>query len=527
MHKKLIMQKVKYNFFLLTLRIFLIMRDLQLLGGAFLANFNRLKNKADILHLNRRSKRLIIALVLLLTFSIAIIVPAILKIKTDNTHINSSEKIIKPSDKIAIKNTNNETKRWSKTYGGTENDYGYWGEQTYDGGYIITGSYSNDPYDHDVWLIKTDSNGSLIWEKTYGAGSYEQGYCVQQTFDEGYIIIGRTSSYGVGSSDVWLIKTDISGKMLWDKTFGGKSIDLGHCILQTSDLGYIIVGETFSFGAGEGDVWLIKTDVNGNMIWNKTFGGTLTDRGLSVVLTTDGGYIITGYIEFPDDVVNYDEVLLIKTDENGTLEWKQAFGSGRGKYVVETNDGGYIISGYAFGSGNKSSFSDVWLIKTDENGNKEWSKTYGWSEDNLGFCVKQTNDGGYIITGHAQSYPNGVQYDEVLLIKTDENGTLEWKQTFGDGRGQCIATTADGGYIVTGYTYSYGADADVWLIKTDENGVIEAPTPPENPPSDNPPSRDIAIKYSSDFYLFLASIFALVTSFLVYFFFVNRERVKI
>ena len=169
---------------------------------------------------------------------------------------------------------------WSKTFGNLGDDLGDSVQQTSDGGYIIagfTGSYGAGG--EDVWLIKTDSDGDRVWDKTFGGTSDDAGWSVRQTTDGGYIIAGSTSSYGAGEWDVWLIRTDSDGDRVWDKTFGGTSVDDGISVQQTSDGGYVIAGGTSSYGAGEADVWLIKTDSNGNKVWDKTFGGTSDDAG--------------------------------------------------------------------------------------------------------------------------------------------------------------------------------------------------------------------------------------------------------
>jgi hypothetical protein len=365
-------------------------------------------------------------------------------------------------------------KEWDKTFGGSGEDMGKSVQQTKDGGYIITGytdSYGAGSF--DVWLIKTDSKGNKEWDKTFGGSGGDMGESVQQTKDGGYIITGYTDSYGAGSLDVWLIKTDSKGNKEWDKTFGGAKDEYGESVQQTKDGGYIITGCTLSYSASysadESDIWLIKTDSKGNKEWDKTFGTPYWDWGYSVQQTKDGGYIIAGIRGY---VVPYGEgkndLWLIKTDSKGNKEWDKTFGGAKDEYgesVQQTKDGGYIITGCTFSYGAEE--SDIWLIKIDSEGNKEWDKAFENSNWDWGYSVQQTKDGGYIITGCMTSY--GVEESDVWLIKTDSRGNKEWDKIFGGPNldyGYSGQQTKDGGYIIAGSKRSYDAgNFDVWLIK--------------------------------------------------------------
>jgi hypothetical protein len=340
---------------------------------------------------------------------------------------------------------------WFESFGGGSGDYGHSVQQTSDGGYIIAGTTeSYGTSSADVYLIKTDASGNLIWQRTFGGSSNEEGSGVQQTSDGGYIIAGSTESYGAGSADVYLIKIDASGNLIWQRTFGGSSDDFGLFVQQTSDGGNVISGATNSYGAGNEDVYLIKTDASGNLIWQHTFGGSSDDGGYGVQQTSDDGYIIAGYtFSYAGDP---GDVYLIKTDVSGNLIWQRTFGgsfSDYGSGVQQTSDGGYIITGYTYSYVGDP--ADVYLIKTDASGNLIWQRTFGGSSYDYGFGGQQTSDGGYIIAGYTSSF--GAGFADVYLIKTDTSGNLIWQCTFGGSGsdlGYSVQQTADGGYIITG-----------------------------------------------------------------------------
>jgi len=356
---------------------------------------------------------------------------------------------------------------WNQPFGGANWDFAYSVQQTSDGGYILAGTtLSYGAGNADFWLVKTDANGDEEFNQPFGGANWDCAYSVQQTSDGGYILAGETSSFGAGSDDFWLVKTDSNGNEEFNQPFGGSHYDVAYSVQQTSDGGYILAGYTNSPEAGDNDFWLVKTDANGNEEWNKTFGGASTDMAYSVQQTSDGGYILAGRT-FSFGAGNSD-FWLVKTDPNGNQQWSQTFGGSRddtARSVQQTSDGGYILAGatLSYGAGNY----DFWLVKTDSNGNEEWNKTFGGSDLDAAYSAQQTSDGGYILAGWTESFGAGQR--DFWLVKTDSNGNEEWTQTFGGANwdmANSVQQTLDGGYIVVGYTDPCGTgNGNFWLVK--------------------------------------------------------------
>jgi len=356
---------------------------------------------------------------------------------------------------------------WTRTYGGSASDVSYTTEETTDGGYIIAGATKSfGAGDWDFYLLKIDTNGDTLWTRTYGGSAADWGHSVQQTTDGGYILAGITMSFGAGAFDVYLVKTDTNGDTLWTSTYGGSADDRAYCVQQTSDGGYIIAGETFSFGAGYSDAYLLKTDSYGDTLWTRTYGGSFDDMGYSVQETSDGGYILVGAtMSFGAGIFDF---YLVKTDANGDTLWTRTYG-GPGpelsERVQQTTDGGYILAGstMSFGAGA----FDFYLVKTDANGDTLWTSTYGGSANDYGRSVQQTTDGGYVVAGGTESF--GAGYSDVYLVKTDSSGDTLWTRTYGGSSedvGYYVRQTSDGGYIIPGWTMSFGAGSyDVYLIR--------------------------------------------------------------
>ncbi len=360
---------------------------------------------------------------------------------------------------------------WTRIYGGTGDDRGYSVQQTSDGGYIMAGyTASFGAGLADVYLVKADSIGDSLWTRTYGGQYHDRGHSIDITSDGGFIIAGQTESFGVDSADVYLIRTDANGDSLWARTYGGTGNDIGWSVKQTSDGGYIITGSTSSFGAGSHDVWLIKTDSNGDTIWTTTYGGTDSDGGRSVQQTSDGGYVVTGYT-YSFGPGEYD-VYLIRTDSSGDTLWTRAYGSTLydfGRSVDITSDGGFIITGCIQVSPHPYDNKAVYLVKTDSGGDTLWTKTisvpwpFVWEE---AYSVQQTSDDGYIIGGFSDPYYGQSNY--ALLIRTDAGGDTLWvrrfrliDQPYNHHAFLSVRQTADGGYVAVGYGMGY----DLYFVR--------------------------------------------------------------
>jgi len=312
---------------------------------------------------------------------------------------------------------------WNKTYGGIGWETGRQIQKTLDGGFIVVGkttSFSTTTIEN-IWLLKTNASGGEEWNVTFGGKQADSGYSVQQTDDEGFILVGQTWSFSttVDLADVWLIKTDESGNELWNKTYGGREGDGGFAVVQTHDGGYAVAGDTLSYGKGWADIWLIKTDASGKECWNTTYAYAENEVAWSLQQTRDDGFVMAGFTGDSTDI--YGDILLIKTNDLGELLWMRTYGGPGGEtgyFVEQTRDGGYVITGttYSFASGRFD--RDLWLLKTDSYGNLVWDKTFGGAYPDTGYCVQQTSDDGYVVVGDTYSFGAGL--NDVFLVKVTE-----------------------------------------------------------------------------------------------------------
>jgi len=393
---------------------------------------------------------------------------------------------------------------WEKKYGGSNNELLESLVQTKDGGYILAGwTLSNDgdvgenKGESDIWVLKLDIEGDIMWKKNYGGTSFEEATSIQQTTDGGYIIAGRTSSndgdvgQNNGGSDIWILKIDSIGNLLWEENYGGTEWEDAKSIQQSLDGGYIVAGRSFSSDGdvegnnGEFDYWILKLDAMGELEWEKNYGGTATDEARSIQQTTDGGYVVAGWTESGngDFGVNNgaSDYWVLKLDNIGNLEWEMNYGGtsfDKATFIQQTIDGGYIVLGRSESNdidltGNNGE-SDCWVIKLDSNGGVEWEKNYGsegWEEAE---SIQQTKDGGYVIAGRSDLGRSNSFFD-CWVLKLDNVGDIEWEKTFGENEwdgAYSIQQTTDNGYVVAGYSEFTDEDAiennggfDYWIVK--------------------------------------------------------------
>lgn len=352
---------------------------------------------------------------------------------------------------------------WNRTYGGRYGDGAWCLQETADGGYILVGNTATRGEGSDLWLIRTDQSGDPIWSRILGGSGEDIGYFVKETSDGGFIITGSTESFGMGEERLWLIKTDSNGSRIWDRTFGGfvsSSGDGGWSVDETKDGGYIVTGYTQSQGRGRKDLWLLKTDDLGNRIWDRTYGGREDDVGISVLQSRDGGYIVAG--RTASFGKGGDDIWLVKTDSVGKEVWNATFGGSKddaGFQVVELMDG-YALVGRTESGSDKDR---IILIRTDLSGQKLWERAY---RGGSGTSLQMTDVGGFIIAGRIDSKDSG---RDALIIKTDSSGNEEWARVFGGGAddiGTFAVQNRDGDYIMAGITSTFGSGAeDAWLIK--------------------------------------------------------------
>jgi len=439
------------------------------------------------------------------------------------------------------------TIQWQKCLGGSGEDHGNSIQQTSDGGYIVAGqTASNDGNVSgihgfvDFWVVKLDSVGSVQWQKCLGGSSYDAAYYIRQTFEGGYILTGTSISNdgdlggNHGGYESWVVKLDTFGNIQWQKCLGGINSDEANSIEQTSNGGYILAGTTDSNNGdvsgnhGSGDYWVVRLDSIGNIEWQKCLGGTSDDGANSIQQTADAGFIVAGSsLSNNGDVSGnhgFYDYWVVKLDSLGNIEWQKCLGgtgNDRAKSIVQTSDRGYIVVGDSRSnngdvSGNHATTLatyDYWIVKLDTIGVIKWQKCLGGSGDDDGYSIQQTSDRGYIVAGETSSNDGNVSGIHSLIdswvVKLDSVGNIQWQKCLGGTNvdlAYSVQPTFDGGYIVAGSTLSIDGDVngnhdtttsyfDYWVVKLAPTvGIIETTEESTLNIYPNPAGEELIIK---------------------------------
>jgi hypothetical protein len=364
---------------------------------------------------------------------------------------------------------------WTRTYGGSEDDYAYSVQQTTDGGYIIAGkTESFGAGETDFYVVKTDGVGDTLWTRTYGGSAFEQANDVQQTKNGGYIIAGRTSSYGAGICDIYLVKTDNIGDTLWTRVYGGYNWEDANAVRQTADGGFIVIGNTWSAHVYNSDIYLLKTDSYGDMLWARIYdrNGDIDD-GFSVLQTDDGGYMVAG-VTCPYGYSRPD-FYLMKIDSIGNIVWTRNYGGDDGEAahdLIECTDGGFVMVGYtnSYGAG----FFDYYMVKVNDVGDTIFTRIFGGSGEDMANSVIQTPDNGFLIAGTDGSFGELFDY---YLVRTDSNGDTLWTRSYDASRydkAYSVLQTMDGNYIIAGETAILGIEnREMRLLKIEGDQLVD------------------------------------------------------
>jgi hypothetical protein len=410
---------------------------------------------------------------------------------------------------------------WLRTFGGTKRDRGESISATPDGGYVLTGTTASDDGDFegssrgagDVFVMRLDSRGDLVWKKTFGGSGEEAGQSITTTPDGGYVLTGTTASddgdfegMNRGGSDIFVVKLDSGGDVQWKKTFGGSGNDRGWSISLAPDGGCVVTGDFRSndgdfegMNRGNSDIFVIKLGSRGDLQWKKTLGGVHAETSYAITTTPDGDCIGTGETisnsgDFMGVRREYADIFVTKLGPGGDVKQKMVFeGSAPelGRSIAVTPDGGCVLTGSSI-VGVYTKEYDIFIIKLDSGGDVQWQKTFGGSYDDISYSIAISLDGGCVITGETNSSDGDFEVAhwsdfDIFIIKLNAQGHLQWKRTFGgagSNRGNCIATTPDGGYVLTGESLSKDGEFvgmnkggfDIFVLKLDAHGNLNIPT---------------------------------------------------
>jgi hypothetical protein len=293
--------------------------------------------------------------------------------------------------------------------------------QLREGGFVVVGRSNNLEDVSQALLLKISEEGDVEWLRAFGGADDDEACSVLQTEEGGFIVAGWTASFGNGGMDAWIMKLDYQGYMEWEKALGGTNQDKACAICKDDDIGYIVLGVTRSYGMGNNDIWLIKIDEVGEIMWQKTYGRNLDDSAYCINKTIDGGYIIAG--ETDDPLEERTDSMIFKVDDAGEIEWQRIYraeGNSVMESIQKTSDGGYIAAGSVIMEGD----SDMLILKIAADGNVEWTKTFGLEDSKeSASSIAQASEGHYVVAGRTECI--GYYRGDMLVLNMSPVGEIE------------------------------------------------------------------------------------------------------
>ncbi len=363
---------------------------------------------------------------------------------------------------------------WTHTFGGSSADGVQAMQQTIDGGFILAGyTFSFGSSYVNAYLVRTDAAGNLVWSNAYGGAGWEYLFAVAETADGGFVAAGYTTSTGAGSMDMYLLRVDAQGNLLWERTFGGAGIDVAQGVAVDSQGDLVLAGYTHSSGAGENDVFIVKTDAEGNELWSQVRGGEESDAAMDVLVDNQGNYLVAG-ASGSFEAENRD-VYVLKLSPDGNIFWEQLYGHHGdflsyewGNDIIETSDGGYLVAGNSNAAlgGSTGELMNMYLVRIDAQGNLLWEEFAGRGQFyDYGNAVLELPGGDFLVAGTSKTRSNN---NEIYIARVNAQGAAQDGSTFGDFGsewGSAIALTPDGAIVLAGQTNSFGAGSfDAWML---------------------------------------------------------------
>ena len=405
----------------------------------------------------------------------------------DSSAIVRTEEIEVQTQYFNLSYSANSSSYWARSYGGNKSERANAIAMTPNGDFVVVGYYGViDAWstNADAWILRLEENGSIRWQKIYGGSNDplppDELCAVAIASNRDIVVVGYTWSFGAGMGDFWVLRLDENGNVIWQKTYGGSGDDRASAVAIADNGDIIVAGYTYSFGAGERDVWILRLDKEGNVKWQKTYGGQKYDEAHALAIAPNGDIIVAGYTD--NSEAGGRDALILRLDENGSVEWQGTYGGENvdvAKAIALASNGDIIVAGYTESFDVKD--CDAWVLRLDGQGNVKWQKAYGDYERRIGNydqanSVAIAPNGDIIIAGYSKSIDQWGLNGDVWVLRLDKNGSVIWQRTYGGKLGDVVnglTLSEKGDILMAGHTFSFGAGGrDVWVIRLPSDGEL-------------------------------------------------------